>query len=107
MPPVVINGAMPISWTVKKFRHGSNRPNPNWADRVYLLINNNQLFNLGTFPRPGGLAIDGEYPQNQVVNIPLFLQGDVIIFVETDFYNAGSKLISAREQSGLCTNSSF
>ncbi|MBX3265900.1 MAG: PD40 domain-containing protein [Acidobacteria bacterium] len=86
VPPVVINGAMPISWTVKNFGTGAT-VQTSWADRVYL-INNNQLFNLGTFPRQGGLAIDGEYTQNQVVNIPLFLQGDVIIFVETDFYNA-------------------
>lgn len=86
VPPVVINGAMPISWTVKNFGTGAT-VQTSWADRVYL-INNNQLVNLGTFPLQGGLAIDGEYTQNQVVNIPLFLQGDVIIFVETDFYNA-------------------
>lgn len=86
VPPVVINGAMPISWTVRNFGTSAT-VQTSWADRVYL-INNNQILNLGTFQQQGGLAIDGEYTQNQVVNIPLFLQGEVIIYVQTDFYNA-------------------
>lgn len=85
VPPVVINGAMPITWTVKNFGTAAATQN-SWADRVFL-INNGQVYTLGTFQRQGGLAVDAEYIQNQVVNIPLFLQGQVTIYVEADYYN--------------------
>ncbi|QYO65309.1 CARDB domain-containing protein [Leptolyngbya sp. 7M] len=85
VPPVVINGAMPISWTVRNFGTTATIQT-SWTDRIYL-INNNQIITLGNFQRQGSLSIDGEYTQNQVVNVPLFLQGDVTIYVQTDATN--------------------
>ncbi len=85
IPPVVINGAMPISWTVKNFGTAATLPNP-WADQV-LLVYNAQVYNLGVFERGGGLAIGGEYTQNRVVYIPLFLEGEMQIIVRADAYN--------------------
>lgn len=86
VPPVVVNGAMPISWTVKNQGSGATVQN-GWNDRV-ALVHNGQLIVLGTFQRVGPLAVDGEYTQNQVVYLPLYLQGEVAIFVDTDIHNA-------------------
>lgn len=86
IPPVVINGAMPISWTVKNFGTAATLQN-GWSDQI-LLIQNGQVRNLGIFERIGGLAINGEYTQNRIVYIPLFLEGDVQIVVRADVFNS-------------------
>lgn len=86
IPPVVINGAMPISWTVKNFGTAATLQN-GWSDQI-LLIQNGQVRNLGIFERIGGLAINGEYTQNRIVYIPLFLEGDMQIVVRADVFNS-------------------
>lgn len=85
IPPVVINGAMPMSWTVKNFGTAATTQT-SWTDRVYLYYQN-QLIVLGTDDHQGALAINGEYTTNKVVYIPLYLEGEFTIFVRTDAYN--------------------
>ena len=85
VPPVVVNGAMPISWTVKNFGTADTLQNL-WTDRIYLIYNGT-VTNLGSFDRSGGLVVGAEYTQNRIVYIPLFLEGDMQIVVQADAYN--------------------
>ena len=85
VPPVVVNGAMPIAWTVKNFGTAATLQTI-WTDRIYLIYNGS-VTNLGSFDRSGGLAVGAEYTQNRIVYIPLFLEGDMQIIVQADAYN--------------------
>lgn len=85
VPPIVINGSMPMSWTVKNFGTGATTQTV-WHDYVFINTGT-QIINLGTFEHQGALAINGEYTQNRVVQIPLYLEGSFQIFVRTDAHN--------------------
>lgn len=85
VPPIVINGSMPMSWTVKN-NGTADATQTGWFDRVFL-YNGTQFINLGLFERIGSLGVGAEYTQNRVVQIPLFLAGDFTIFVQADAYN--------------------
>ena len=85
VPPVVINGSMPMSWTVKNFGTAATTQT-SWTDRIFL-YNGQQLINLGYFDHQGVLPIGAQYTQNQVVHVPLFLEGDFQIIVRTDAFN--------------------
>lgn len=103
VPPVVVNGSMPISWTVKNQGAGPT-PQSTWYDRVYLM-NGSQLITLGLFQRQGGLAVGAEYTQNQVVQVPLYLQGEFTIVVQADGQNVVSECSfeANNENSGMTT----
>ncbi len=83
VPPIVVNGAMPISWTVRNT--GTTTALSGWTDRVYL-IRNGQATNLGNFDYVGDLYANAEYSRNTVVYLPLYLEGEVTIVVQTDVY---------------------
>jgi subtilase family serine protease len=85
VPPIVNNGSMPMSWTVKNLGTAATTQTA-WTDRVFL-YNGDQVINLGFFDHQGALSINGEYTQNQVVQIPLFLEGSFHIVVRTDSGN--------------------
>lgn len=86
VPPTVINGSMPVSWTVRNQGLGAT-VQTSWADRIYLM-NGSQLITLGVFQRQGALAVNAEYSRNEVVQVPLYLQGEFAIVVQTDVYNS-------------------
>lgn len=85
VPPIVINGAMPITWKVKNLGTAATTQT-NWTDRIYL-INGTSIVHLGYFDHFGALAINGEYTQNQIVYIPLFLEGEFTIVIQADASN--------------------
>jgi Tol biopolymer transport system component/subtilase family serine protease len=85
VPPIVINGSMLMSWTVKNFGTAATTQTA-WHDYVFINTGT-QIINLGTFEHQGALAINGEYTQNRVAQIPLYLEGSFQIFVRTDAYN--------------------
>lgn len=84
VPPVVINGAMPVSWTVRNF--GSAPATGGWTDQIYI-VNNGRAISVGAFDFAGSLAPNAEYARNQVVYIPLYLEGEVSVVILTDIYN--------------------
>ncbi|MGB5014699.1 MAG: CARDB domain-containing protein, partial [Pyrinomonadaceae bacterium] len=85
VPPVVIDGVVPINWTVKNYGTAATDQS-SWFDRVYI-YDGSQLRILGTFPHLGSLAVNGEYFQNQIVYLPNDIEGSVQIFVQTDAHN--------------------